>query len=245
MKIKHKETKLEWMIIGIDFIDKKYSYNVDIFEVQKIEETIGKYKDIKLKKEKFEKDNKDKKFYIPEYINIDNKNNSYIIDEELELKANQVKFVRDGLLEKQDYICPLCNKIIDTPTLDHFHSKRHNGDGLVRGVLCNTCNRMIGVIENKALMNRISFSDLPEFLKSVSEYVQKIHYPIIHPSEIHKEKKLSKRNFNKLKRLYEKEEFIPIRKNQKKKEFPEFPKSGKLTKQLKDLFDQFNINPYN
>lgn len=67
----------------------------------------------------------------------------------------------------------------------------------------------------------------------------------IHPTEIPQPKKLSKKNYNRCKKLYDNEMFIPKRKNQKKKPFPEYPKSGKPTKALKDLFERFEINLYN
>jgi len=244
--VEHKETKLKWLKIGITSYTteqryKKYKgFNIEVLE--EIFDTGTKV--IELEK-KYKEENKNKRFYIPHYINFNGRTECYIIDNELQLKSTQVKFIRDAILEKQNGICPLCNNEVKMPTLDHSHSKKHNGDGLIRGVLCNNCNRMIGVIENKAVMNGISFSDLPNFLRSCADYAEKMHYPMIHPSEVPKPKKLSKKNYNKCKKIYEAEEFIPKRKNQKKKPFPEYPKSGKATKALVELFEKYQIELFN
>ena len=57
--------------------------------------------------------------------------------------------------------------------------------------------------------------------------------------ENHKQKKLklSKKNYNKLAKLYKTSEA--------KAKFPAFPSSGKLTKPLEKLFSDFEIEPYN
>lgn len=63
------------------------------------------------------------------------------------------------------------------------------------------------------------------------------------PNEVPKSPKLSKKNYNTLKRLYIKDEG-----NYKKgimKKFPVFPSSGKPTKALILLFEKYNINMFN
>jgi hypothetical protein len=93
---------------------------------------------------------------------------------------------------------------------------------------------MIGVIENNAIKNGINFSDLPSFLRLCADYASKDHYPLIHPSEVECNPKVSKRNYNQLKKVYD-----------KKAKFPEYPASTKLTKRLAELFDEYSISPYN
>ena len=53
-------------------------------------------------------------------------------------------------------------------------------------------------------------------------------------SEVPKAPTVSKRNYNKLKRVYS-----------GKKKFPEYPKSKKLTLALQVLFEEYQIEPYN
>jgi hypothetical protein len=205
------------------------------FKIEVLEEVFGTQSEVLALKENFKHNNKHKLFYVPSEVSpIASNDDCYIVQDEIQLKANQVKFVRDGLLEKQSGVCPICARSVKLPVLDHFHTKRHNGDGKIRGVLCNTCNRMIGVIENNAIKNGINFSDLPSFLKRCADYASKDHYPLIHPSEVERNPKVSKRNYNQLKKVYD-----------KKAKFPEYPASTKLTKRLAELFDEYSISPYN
>jgi len=236
LKVTHKKSKLIFMKIGITSYttEQRYMKGYDDFEFELLEEIFDRGENVIKKEKQFKKENINKRFYLPHYINFNGRTECYILDEEMQLKASQIKIIRDGLIEKQKGLCFLCKKDIKMPTLDHFHSKRHNGDGKCRGVLCNSCNRLIGSIENQASRNGIDFSDIPMFLERTVEYIKKIHHPLIHPSEKPKEPKVSKRNYNKLKKAY----------NEKRK-FPPYPKSGKLTNALSDLFKTYKIQPYN
>ncbi len=242
--VHHDETKLVWTQVGTALVtagqDSHYLNAPDGFKIEVHEEIFGTPSEVLALKENFKHHNKHKLFYVPRDVypvscgSSTSNSDCYITDDEIQLKANQVKFVRDGLLEKQNGVCPICARSVKLPVLDHFHTKRHNGDGKVRGVLCNTCNRMIGVIENNALKNGINFSDLPSFLRLCADYASKDHYPYIHPSEVQREPKVSKRNYNQLKKAYD-----------KKAKFPEYPASAKLTKRLAELFNEYCISPYN
>ena len=174
------------------------------------------------------------------------------IRELTQLKSKDITRVREEILHFQHGKCALCHNPITEKTgtsLDHQHRTKtsvigENGGGLVRGVLCRRCN----VYEGKIWNNSKRFGlhdDLPNWLRGLADYLEKENYPLIHPSEEAKEPKVSKRNYNKCKKLYNEEEFIPKRKNQKKKPFPEYPKSGKVTKGLKEIFDKFEISPWN
>lgn len=161
-----------------------------------------------------------------------------------QLKSTSVADVRNEILKNQSNICPLCKKPVERPVLDHKHKFKKSdpngvdGQGLVRGVLCSDCNSCEGKIHNaiSRFVTRDPRKEI-EFLKNLIEYYQSGYYPLIHPSEVPKEKDVSKLNFNRLNKQY-------ILKYPKKKPL-EYPKSKKLTKQLKALFEEFNINPYN
>jgi hypothetical protein len=237
--VHHEETKLVWTQVGTALVTGDqpghYANAPNGFKIEVLEEVFGTQSEVLALKENFKHNNKHKLFYVPSAVSpIASNDDCYITQDEIQLKANQVKFVRDGLLEKQSGVCPICARSVKLPVLDHFHTKRHNGDGKIRGVLCNTCNRMIGVIENNAIKNGINFSDLPSFLKRCADYASKDHYPLIHPSEVERNPKVSKRNYNQLKKVYD-----------KKAKFPEYPASAKLTKRLAELFDEYSISPYN
>ena len=237
--MEHKETKLKWLKIGITNKTVKGRYLEDLsnFNIEVLEETIASGLEVMEMERKYKEDNKHRRFHVPSYAKFNGFTECYIIDEDIQLKASQVKFVRDALIEKQNNECCLCKQELSIPSLDHFHSKFHNGDGKIRGVLCNTCNRFIGAIENNAVRNNIEFSELPNFLRQMADYASKDHFPIIHPKEVKKEPPVSKRNYNLLKKEYIK--------SGKKPKFPEYPKSKKLTIKLKELFTEFNIEPYN
>ena len=161
-----------------------------------------------------------------------------------QLKSTEVKQLRDEILEEQEGICCLCEEPITEDTgisLDHQHktSKEtigEDGAGLVRGVLCRACNVWEGKIWNNTQRYRQpkSVQDRIDMLNKLVQYYEGGTYDIIHHTEKEKEPTVSKRNYNKLKKVYE-----------GRKKFPEYPKSGKLTIGLQDLFEQYGIEPYN
>lgn len=163
-----------------------------------------------------------------------------------DLKQSEIKDLRLKILKEQDYRCPLCGKVItedDRITLDHQHKLRKSdpngvdGNGQVRGVLCSDCNCLEGKITNNA--NRFLHQPSKEvkmmWLSNLIEYYKKPLYDFIHPSEVKKEPPVSKKNFNKLNKLYIADNHKPL----------EYPKSKRLTKKLKTLFEYYNIEPYN
>lgn len=80
-----------------------------------------------------------------------------------QLKSKDIKTVKEEILEKQEFKCAICGKplTLDEAVLDHQHKIRksdtngENGNGLVRGVLCNSTynskykNNFVYIIINK------------------------------------------------------------------------------------------------
>ena len=161
-----------------------------------------------------------------------------------QLKVNEIQQLRDNILNSQNGCCAICGAKIDKSigfSLDHQHKTSsetlgEDGAGLIRGVLCRACNVLEGKIWNnmRRYIQPKSVQERIDYLKSVIKYYESGTFDYIHPSEKPKEAKVSKRNYNKLKRNYK-----------GKAKFPEYPKSGKLTKPLSKLFEQYDINPYN
>lgn len=162
------------------------------------------------------------------------------------LKYSEIKETKLKILESQGFKCAVCGKplTLDAAVLDHQHKIRksdpngENGNGLIRGVLCNGCNPAEGKIHN-ALVRYLQIktdSERIQFLERLIEYYRQPKYPLIHPTEVPKEPDVSKKNFNKLKKLYE---------QSGGKKVLEYPKSKKLTKPLKELFEKYSISPYN
>lgn len=171
--------------------------------------------------------NSHERFFLPDGYSSEN---TFLIDGYSYLKYNQVKFYRDCLLSKQSNICLLCEAVIDMPALDHYHSKKQHGSGLVRGVICNTCNRMVGVIENNFARNSINYSDADKFLIKTAWYLINKREPFYYPTEKEPEPVLSKNSYKKL-----------VKAVGKSKKVPKYSK--KLNKALKLLFDKYNIKP--
>lgn len=146
------------------------------------------------------------------------------------LKQSDIKPLRDRLLKEQNGICPICSKKAQPPVLDHEHRKKYGGSGKIRGVLCSTCNSLLGKIENSIVRYRIAKEQLPNVLRGIAMYVEKPHLDFIHPSEKSKTKLLGKREFKKVAKYYS--EKYPKRKSLI------FPKSGKVNKQINDLLNE-------
>lgn len=162
-----------------------------------------------------------------------------------DLKTSEIKEVKAQILESQGFRCAICGKplTLEESVLDHQHKMRKSdengpdGNGLVRGALCQGCNLAEGKITN-ALFRFLQIRTTKDrilFLQKLIEYYSKGTYPFVHPTEVKKEPQVSKKNFNKLNKLYSKETGKVL----------EYPKSKKLTKKLKVLFEKYNISPYN
>ena len=169
-----------------------------------------------------------------------------------QLKQSEMKEIRNDFFYNQKEKC----LILDTPqdlsemALDHIHGSHRSmfpeTNKLVRGLIHSDVNIIIGKIENQWLRSRTNLKqnhNLPDVLRQIADYIEKysdidnFEELLIHPSEKPKEKKLSKRNFKKLLKLF-------VIKYPKRKEI-EYPKSAKLTKKLEILFEEFDISPHN
>ncbi len=163
------------------------------------------------------------------------------------LARKDIKAKRKEIFDIQDKKCLICGESVafEDTALDHQHKLfkdqplLEDDAGLIRGVLCKQCNSWEGKIVKSFRRMGLHKKDrsMYELLYYLAKYLQMEKYPLIHPSEIEKPKKLSKRNYNILHKKYIQ--------SKRKKKFPEFPKSGKLTKKLKVLFEEFEVSPYN
>ena len=153
------------------------------------------------------------------------------------IKWEDIKTVRDALLIKQGGTCPICEREIrdGEACLDHHHKKRIKGTGKIRGVLCRTCNVLLGKMENNCVRYSVAHSDLPRVLRNMAAYMERRQLPYIHPSDRPKEPKIMRSSYNELCRR--------IASDQPSRRLPEYPKSGKLTKPLKKLYREIGMIP--
>jgi len=161
----------------------------------------------------------------------------------IQLKQNDLKPLKQKLHSAQNNICPLLKiKVpLDQMVVDHKHKLKANpagpnGDGLVRGAIDRFANALEGKITNNwKRMGLGKYTDLPTYLRNLADYLENppCEQKYIHPSEKPKVKKLGKRVFNKIAKLYAEE--YP-----KRKELT-YPKSNKPTKQIKLLAEYYGI----
>jgi len=165
----------------------------------------------------------------------------------IQLNQKDLKNLKRQLHIQQNNICPLLKKKVplEQMVVDHKHKLKANppgpnGDGLVRGAIEFRANALEGKISNN--WKRYYGADetkhpitLPEYLRNLADYLENppCEPKYIHPSEKPKVKKLGKRVFNKIAKLY-KEEY-PRRKEL------QYPKSSKPTKQIKMLAERYNL----
>jgi hypothetical protein len=176
------------------------------------------------------------------------------------MKQKDIKILKEKLWLVNDKKCPVLGKPIplDKMVLDHAHKRNDEAysptKGMIREALDKRANAILGKVENALKRTGLGYEedfDLPTFLRNAADYFERGAYidkegnMYVHPTEVPKVPKLSKSNYNTLAKLYEKEPFTPTRKGQQKKPMPAYPASKKLTKGLKELFDRFDISPYN
>lgn len=156
------------------------------------------------------------------------------------LQQKDLANFRKKLLLKQKGKCLICKKEVVRAVLDHSHVKRIKGSGRLRGVICSSCNILLGKAENNSVRYGVSQKELPTILRAMADYLEKEHLPYMHPSEAPPIKRLSKRSYNSLIK-----EIIKINNKQEIKliRIPEYPRSGKLTLPLKKLYARLCMTP--
>lgn len=176
------------------------------------------------------------------------------------MKQKDIKVLKEKLWLMNDKKCPVLGKhmLLNKMVLDHAHKRNAEAysptKGVVREALDSRANAILGKLENALKRTGLGYEedfDLPTFLRNAADYFERGAYVdgqgdmYVHPSEVPKEPKVSKNNYNKIKKLYDKEIFVPKRKGQEKKPMLKYPSSRKLTKGLKELFEKYDISPYN
>jgi hypothetical protein len=168
----------------------------------------------------------------------------------IEMKQKDIKPLKEKIWLANDKKCPILDIEIplDKMVLDHIHKLKNEPyseeKGTIRTALEFRVKAFFGKMENAFKRYGLEKEyNLATMLRNAAEYFDNGAYQCedgnyyVHPNEVPKEPKLSKRNYNKLKKEYSK--------SGKKKKFPDFPKSNKLTVGLKVLYEEYKINPYN
>ena len=178
----------------------------------------------------------------------------------IEMKQKDIRVLKEKLWLMNDKKCPVLGKAIplEKMVLDHAHKRNAEAysptKGVVREALDKRANAILGKVENALKRTGLGYEedfDLPTFLRNAADYFERGAYVdeagamYVHPNEVPKAPKVSKSNYNTLKKLYDQELFVPKRKGQVKKAMPKYPVSKKLTKSLQVLFEKYDVSPYN
>jgi hypothetical protein len=167
------------------------------------------------------------------------------------LSQKELTELRKKLYEDNP-ICPILKeeRPLEQMALDHIHGSHRSiypeTNKLIRALIDTNINVLIGKIENQWLRMPKEIKEkhkLSDILVQIANYIDKhekvencrVYGELLgHPTEKPKEKKLSKRLFNKLNKLY-------MEKYPKRKELL-YPKSGKATKEIKRLLEEFELS---
>ena len=168
------------------------------------------------------------------------------------MKQKDIKPLKEKIWEKNGKKCPVLDTEIplEKMALDHAHKTKaeeySETKGVIRTALDFRVNSILGKLENsikRTGLDKEEYFDIVKFLRNAADYFEAGAYRdefgnlYIHPKEVKKEPPVSKKNYNKLKKEYEA--------SGKKKKFPEYPTSKKCTVELRKLFEEFGISPFN
>ncbi|WP_376902928.1 endonuclease domain-containing protein [Aeromonas veronii] len=84
--------------------------------------------------------------------------------------------MRKKLQNEQLNLCPLCNRTLVKPCVDHAHIGEPH-EHRVRGALCSQCNTTCGslwkVLVRSGTVNKLGIQDAVSFLNNVASYYSK------------------------------------------------------------------------
>ena len=162
----------------------------------------------------------------------------------VQLERKDVAKFRDKILAEQQFKCGICEMTLQKSqaVLDHLHKRRKsdipgvNDAGLVRGVLCDGCNRIEGKVAKSAMrFQKDAVPGVPTLLRKMADYLEREKHLLIHPTEKLVARKPSKLQYNKLAKIVASKPIPPT--------LPAF-NPRKVSTALQKLFDAFNVDPY-
>ena len=162
----------------------------------------------------------------------------------VQLERKDVAKFRDKILAEQHFKCGICEMTLQKSqaVLDHLHKRRKsdvpgvNDAGLVRGVLCDGCNRIEGKVAKSAMrFQKDAVPGVPTLLRKMADYLEREKHLLIHPTEKLVARKPSKLQYNKLAKIVASKPIPPT--------LPAF-NPRKVSTALQKLFDAFNVDPY-
>lgn len=106
------------------------------------------------------------------------------------LKPKHKNDLREKLLIEQQHACKICDKNLKEEKNTNRHLDHGHRTKLVRGVLCATCNMILGKVE------RMGYSQ--EWLIKTARYLDMQSHDIVYPEKITGKRKTKKDEIKKL-----------------------------------------------
>lgn len=100
------------------------------------------------------------------------------------LKPKHKNVLRGIMLIEQKFLCKVCGKDLKEEKNSNRHMDHDHKSKLVRGVLCATCNMVLGKIE------RAGYSQ--KWLHNLAGYLDGGSHPIVYPEKITAKRKTKK-----------------------------------------------------
>lgn len=151
----------------------------------------------------------------------------------IQLENKDIASFREKALKDQKGKCGICGTSHpDTVWVgDHSHAKGFGGTGLFRGVLCRNCNSLEGKIVRALRRFGVKIEHLADWLRNLANWLDKPHYPLIHPTEKPRIK-LNKTQFKGL------QEYVKLTYNRVIK----YPIKGLLNKRQEEYYKEYKEN---
>ena len=105
------------------------------------------------------------------------------------LKPKDKNLLRAILLLEQDFKCKVCGKDLKEEKNSNRHMDHDHKGKLVRGILCATCNMVLGKIERAGYKQ--------DWLLKLANYLDNGSHPIIFPEKITAKRKTKKEEMKK------------------------------------------------
>lgn len=164
----------------------------------------------------------------------------------VQLKAGDIKKLKEELHREQGELCPILKHWFppEVIVVDHIHKAKRadepgiNDAGLVRGCIHTSVNIILGKVENswkRTGLHKQDYITLPQVLRNMADYLERDALPLIHPTEKIPTKRLMKSSFNKLIKEMKAQGYD--------KKFPTYPSRHILTKALEKTYKKFDIVP--
>jgi len=114
------------------------------------------------------------------------------------LRPKDKNVLREKLLIEQNHLCKVCSKPLQDEKNTNRHMDHNHSTKLVRGILCATCNMVLGKIE------RAGHSQ--QWLINLAAYLDAGSHDIIYPEKITAKRKTKK---DEMKRLITENSWTP------------------------------------